>query len=187
MCGSGPTSLAILHAAAQAGASECVLLGRDKAKAEAALRAYLKEYGVLVNATIDLPAAKQHHLSFAEAYRKVAFKFGAYETSRNALAKADLIIDATPLGMKPDDPAPFDIALLSAGQMVFDVVYGHGETALAHAAREAGCAFADGQGMLVGQAVATVEIVRDVAGVDIPYTADELFALMAEAAGFDCA
>lgn len=187
VCGTGPTSLAILHAAAQAGAAELILVGRDKAKSEAALRDYVSEYGKLAYATIDLPPAKGHHLSFRQAYERAKFKFGSYSTSTNAIADADLIIDATPLGMKPDDPAPFDTSLLSAGQTVFDVVYGHGETALAKAAREAGCAFVSGQGMLVGQAVVTVEIVRDITGIDVPFSSDELFTLMTEAAGFDCA
>ena len=71
---------------------------------------------------------------------------------------------------------------------VFDVVYGHGETALARAARAAGCRFFDGAGMLVGQAVVTVGILRDITGeaaLDIPE--DELFRLMADAAGFNLA
>lgn len=187
VCGTGPTSLAILHAATQAGAAEAVLIGRNKAKSEAVLREYAEEYGRLAHATIDLPAAKAHHLSFKQAYDCVKFKFGSYETSKNAIASADLIVDATPLGMKPGDPAPFDTALLSADQTVFDVVYGHGETALAAAARAAGCTFIDGPGMLVEQAVVTVEIVRDITGAGIPYTSDELYALMSQAAGFDCA
>ncbi len=109
-------------------------------------------------------------------YKQVGFKFGSYATSRQAIAGADIIIDATPLGMKAGDPAPFDTALLSANQTVFDVVYGHGETALARAARAAGCRFFDGAGMLVGQAVVTVGILRDITGeaaLDIPE--DELF------------
>lgn len=187
VCGTGPTSLAILHAVAQAGAAEVSLLGRDKARAESVLRAYADDFGTLAHAVIDLPAAKSHHLSFKQAYDRVKFKFGAYETAKATIAGADLVIDATPLGMKPGDPAPFDTGLLSDGQMVFDVVYGHGETALAAAARAAGCAFFDGRGMLVGQAVITFEIVRDICELDCDLSSDELFSTMAAAAGFDCA
>ena len=53
------------------------------------------------------------------------------------------------------------------------------------AAREAGCTVHDGAGMLVAQAVATVHAVCDLAEVDVALSDDELFALMAEAAGFD--
>lgn len=187
VCGTGPTSLAILHAAAQAGAREVVLLGRNKEKSSQVLQDYLSDFGLLANATIDLPAPKAHHRSFREAYNGCAFKYGSYATSHKTIAAADLIIDATPLGMKPDDPAPFDVELLREGQFVMDVVYGHGETALACAAREKGCTFVDGAGMLVGQALATVQIVCDIAGVDPSLSADEMFALMAQAAQFDLA
>lgn len=186
VCGTGPTSLSILHAVAQAGPAEVILIGRDKAKAQKVMRTYADELGALVGRTVDMPAFKEGHLSFAEVYRRVAFKFGSYETSRQAIAGADVIIDATPLGMNEGDEAPFDTALLHAGQTVFDVVYGHGETALAKAARAAGCRFLDGAGMLVGQAVMTVNILRDIteeAALDMPE--DELFAIMAQAANFN--
>lgn len=186
VCGTGPTALSILHAVAQAGPAEVVLLGRNKDRAQKVMRAYADELGAMIGRTVDMPAAKEGHLSFAQVYEKVAFKFGSYDTSRQALAAADIVIDATPLGMNAGDGAPFDTSLLSAGQTVFDVVYGHGETALAQAARAAGCTFFDGAGMLVGQAVVTVNILRDITGegaLDIPE--DELFATMADAAGFD--
>lgn len=186
VCGTGPTSLSILHAVAQAGPADVLLLGRDKARSHRIMRTYADELGALVGRTVDMPAFKEGHLSFAEVYRQVDFRFGSYDTSRQALAAADIIIDATPLGMGEGDPAPFDTELLHAGQTVFDVVYGHGETALAAAARAAGCAFFDGAGMLVGQAVVTVGILRDITetdALDIPE--DDLFALMAKAAGFD--
>lgn len=186
VCGTGPTSLSLLHAVAQAGPSEVLLVGRAVPRAHEVLRTYVDELGALVGRTVDMPALKEHHLSFAELYRQVDFKYGSYDTSRQAIAAADIILDATPLGMNEGDPTPFDPALLSARQTVFDVVYGHGETALVAAARAAGCRTFDGAGMLVGQAVVTVGILRDIAEepkLDLPDT--ELFALMAEAAGFD--
>lgn len=186
VCGTGPTSLSILHAVAQAGPAEVVLIGRNKDRAYRIVRTYADELGAMVGRTVDMPAFKEGHLSFAEVYKKVGLKFGSYETSRQAIAGADIVIDATPLGMNEGDPAPFGTSLLSSRQTVFDVVYGHGETALAAAARAAGCTFLDGAGMLVGQAVVTVGILRDifeVAALDIPE--DELFQTMAEAAGFN--
>ncbi|MEC4175806.1 shikimate dehydrogenase [Adlercreutzia sp. R7] len=188
VCGTGPTSLSILHAVAQAGPAEVILVGRSKDRARDVLRIYVDELGALVGRTVDMPAFKEGHLSFAELYDRVNFKYGSYDTSRQAIAGADIIIDATPLGMNEGDGAPFDPALLSARQTVFDVVYGHGETALAHAARAAGCAFLDGAGMLVGQAVVTVGILRDITGEEaLGMPEDELFSLMAAAAGFDLA
>lgn len=184
VCGTGPTALAILHAAAQAGADEVLLVGRDKNRAREVIERYVREFGHLAGTAIDMPAPKEHHRGFRQTYDEVSLKFGSYTTSTRAIAAADVVIDATPLGMKPGDPAPFDTALLSARQVVFDVVYGHGETALVRAARETGCEAHDGAGMLVAQAVVTAGIVCDVAGVDAAYDFDELFDIMAAAAQF---
>lgn len=185
VCGTGPTALSILHACAVAGADVVMLVGRDKERSRKALESYVERFGLLANATVDLPAAQAHHRSFRTAYERTTFKFGSYTTSTKALAAADLVVNATPLGMNEGDGAPFDVELLRAGQTVFDAVYGHGETALVRAAREAGCTAHDGAGMLVAQAVSTMHVVCDLAEVEIDLSDDELFELMADAAGFD--
>ena len=64
---------------------------------------------------------------------------------------ADLVVNATPIGMGTED-VPVDPALLRAGQIVVDLVYHPLETALLRAAREAGARPVDGLGMLVHQA-----------------------------------
>lgn len=185
VCGTGPTALAILHAAAIAGASEVLLLSRDKERAREVLDRYVDEFGTLAHATVDLQAAVDGHRSFLTAYDETTFKFGSYTTSTQAIAAADLVINATPLGMREGDPAPFDVSLFHEGQRAFDVVYAHGETAFAAGAKAAGCTFADGGGMLVAQAVATVQAVCDVSGIDCELSFDELFEIMANAAGFN--
>ena len=103
VCGTGPTALSILHACAIAGADVLLLLSRDKERARSVLDAYLERFCRLANATIDFPAMKEGHRSFREAYTKPTFKFGSYTTSAGALGSADIIINATPVGMKPDD------------------------------------------------------------------------------------
>lgn len=190
VCGSGPTALSILHACAVAGADVVMLVGRDKQRSQRVLQDYVERFGLLANATIDLPAAVSHHRSFRSAYERTTFKFGSYATSQKAISSVDLVVNATPLGMRADDPAPFDPALLRPGQLAFDAVYGHGETAFLRGAREAGCTVYDGAGMLVAQAVAALRIVCDISEAPIASSAahlsdDDLFSLMAEAAGFD--
>lgn len=184
VCGTGPTALSIYHACAIAGAREVVLIGRDKERSRRVLTTYVDEFEVFASAAIDLPPAEEHHRSFREAFDDTLFKFGSYATSTQAIQAADLVVNATTLGMKPDDPAPFSSPRLHAGQVAFDVVYGHGETAFAKNAREAGCVVHDGAGMLVAQAAVCVQIVTDIAGVDVDLDSIDLFSLMAEAAGF---
>lgn len=184
VCGTGPTALAILHSCAQVGAREVLMLGRFKERSQKVMNRYLEEYRHLASTAITFTASGAHR-GFVDAYEHTAFKYGSYETSTKAIRAADIIIDATVLGMKTSDPAPFDISLLTAGQTVMDVVYGHGETALIGGACKAGCKTYDGSGMLVAQAVKTVIMLTEIEGLDMNLDFNDLFALMAEAAGFN--
>ena len=66
-----------------------------------------------------------------------------------AVAEADLIVNATSLGLHEGDPMPISPDFLRPGQLVYDIVT-H-ETALHRAALERGCTTATGQGMLLWQ------------------------------------
>lgn len=73
---------------------------------------------------------------------------------RQAIASADLIINATPLGMKAQDPSPLpDLSegLLTSKHLVYDTVYSGGETILLSQARKAGARCANGFSMLLHQ------------------------------------
>ena len=66
-----------------------------------------------------------------------------------AVAEADLIVNATSLGLHEGDPMPISPDFLRPGQLVYDIVT-H-ETALHRTALERGCTTATGQGMLLWQ------------------------------------
>jgi shikimate dehydrogenase len=68
-----------------------------------------------------------------------------------AVKGADLVINATPMGML-DGALPVPISALSRKCPVLDLVYRHGETAWVRAARDAGHPASDGLPMLVEQA-----------------------------------
>src|SRR5881628_1886390 len=70
---------------------------------------------------------------------------------RMQLADIDLIVNATPLGMNPSDPAPVPARLLAPHQIVFDCVYGSSKTALLRAAEEVGARGANGLSILLYQ------------------------------------
>jgi shikimate dehydrogenase len=70
-----------------------------------------------------------------------------------ALAAADGLINATPLGMAKYPGMAVPAELLEARHFVADIVYFPLETALLRAARERGCRVLDGGGMAVFQAV----------------------------------
>ncbi len=74
------------------------------------------------------------------------------------ISGADLVVDATPLGLYEDDPISFDPALLSRGTLVMDLVYNPIETPLLKMARESGINAINGLGMLIHQAALAWEI-----------------------------
>ncbi|MBP9128325.1 MAG: shikimate dehydrogenase [Elusimicrobia bacterium] len=73
-----------------------------------------------------------------------------------ALASADLIINATSLGLKPEDPVPVPLERIRSGMAVYDMVY-HRETPLVRGARSVGARAAGGKGMLVNQGALAFE------------------------------
>jgi shikimate dehydrogenase len=79
-------------------------------------------------------------------YPKVACDAGAADP-----AQFDLAINATPLGMKPGDPLPFDVAGLAPATAVADVTTKPEITPLLAAARERGCPIATGRDMFEAQ------------------------------------
>ena len=85
---------------------------------------------------------------------EVAVAFPACE-ARVALpdpAGHALLVNATPLGLRPGDPLPFDPGRLSALQVVADVIPNPEITPLLDAARGKGCDVVTGRAMFEGQA-----------------------------------
>jgi shikimate dehydrogenase len=66
--------------------------------------------------------------------------------------EADLVVNATPLGMGGDASMSIDPVHLGPGQLVVDLVYDPAITPLIDAARARGAAVANGLGMLIHQA-----------------------------------
>ncbi len=72
---------------------------------------------------------------------------------RPALAEADGLINATPIGMDKYPGTPVPATLLRPALWVAEIIYFPLETALLRAARAMGCRTLDGGGMAVFQAV----------------------------------
>lgn len=77
--------------------------------------------------------------------------------SANDPAGYDLVVNATPLGMKDDDPLPVDVQRLTPATFVGEVVMRREFTPLLEAARAAGCAVQVGTDMLFEQIPAYLE------------------------------
>ena len=111
---------------------------------------------------------------------KSAAGISRYDEARTLFKHADIIVNATPVGMRADDELPFNPCWLEASHVVLDAVYGHGETPFSRSAQQAGCRFFDGRGMLVSQAALTLELVIEHTGV-ARASYDEILAVMKEA------
>jgi shikimate dehydrogenase len=94
----------------------------------------------------------QAHLRDAEALAVPT------DGAEEEVANADLIVNATPLGMRPEDPSPVPAAWLRNGQVVADMVYRPPVTALLRDASHAGAMPVGGLGMLVSQGAMAIDI-----------------------------
>ena len=74
--------------------------------------------------------------------------------------RVDLLLNATSVGLKPDDRLPFDETQFALGKTgaVYDMIYRPAETALLKAAKAAGCRSANGLGMLLYQGAKALEL-----------------------------
>lgn len=140
VCGTGPTASAIAVSAAVRDAADVAVLSRDESRALSCIN---------------------RMRSVLDARQAACLRGIRYDSSADAVRRADVVIDATPVGMDPQDDAVVDTALLHEGQVVMDTVYAHGQTALLKGAREQGAFAMDGLEMLVEQAALSVEIWAD--------------------------
>ena len=91
----------------------------------------------------------------------------ALDAVDGTIADVDVIVNATPLGMRGEAP-PIDTARLGATHVVFDTVYHPAETPLMVAARARGATVTNGLSMLVHQAAAAFRVLT---GVEAPLDA----------------
>lgn len=75
-----------------------------------------------------------------------------------ALPEQGILVNATSLGLKDEDPAPFDVSNLPNGWVVYDMIYNPDATRLLKNARARGLSAANGLSMLVHQGVRSLEI-----------------------------
>lgn len=135
--GAGGMARAAVVAGLEAGAAEIRVLSRDPTRAQDLLD--------------DIAAAWRGRLP--------ALACAGLEPEAGALlAHADLLVQATALGMHASDPPVLGLEAAAAHLFVFDAVYAPGGTALVRAARARGLRAADGLGLLLHQGAAAFEL-----------------------------
>ncbi|HKK28229.1 MAG TPA: shikimate dehydrogenase [Gemmatimonadota bacterium] len=159
LLGAGGAARAVLHACLAAGAASVEVLDRTPERA----RAMAREVGG--------DDSRVHVVEGGPGSGEGAVRAALQPPP----GERDLVVNATSLGLEPGDALPMDPARLG-GAAALDLVYGERETAWARAAREAGSEAADGLGMLVAQAAASL---RRWLGVEPPVEAMRAAALSA--------
>lgn len=117
--GSGGVGSAIAASLAAAGVAELALFDTDGHRAQALADRLRQHYPALRTAV-----------------------------GRNDPAGFDLVVNATPLGMREDDPLPFDVDRIAPGTFVGEVVMAQAHTPLLQAAMARGCPVQQGTDML---------------------------------------
>ncbi len=179
--GAGGAARAVIVALALQGASVTVVnRSRDAAEQAAAMGTAAAGAAVTVPEANRSPvAAKTSRTStVVPATAPVALPIGkATVGSSESVAEADIVVNATPLGMADDDPLPVDPTLLRGDQIVVDLIYRPARTPLLAAAAQAGAITLNGVGMLLFQAAeqfkmwtghdAPVDVMATAVGLDI--------------------
>ncbi|MDM0033847.1 shikimate dehydrogenase [Variovorax sp. J22P271] len=110
-----------------------------------AIAASLAAAGVAEMALYDSSAASSEALA---GRLRAHYPQLVVTTGSNDPAGFDLVVNATPLGMKEGDPLPFDVARIAPSTFVGEVVMKSEYTPLLRAVRDKGCAVQVGTDML---------------------------------------
>jgi len=77
---------------------------------------------------------------------------------KKIISEVDCIINATSLGIKPDDPSPLPVEFIRRRHKIFDLTYNPDSSALIRFSRKKGCRAIDGLPMLVWQGLKAFNI-----------------------------
>lgn len=113
--------------------------------AGASLTYCLAEAGAAEIRLADIDAGRAENLA---ALVSRAFPTCRIEVGEPDPSGMNMAINATPSGLKDTDPLPFDVARLTPGMTVVDIIMEPAETALLRAAREIGCRTQPGRPMM---------------------------------------
>jgi len=135
------------------------ILGCGGAGRAVALQSAVKGAKKIVLADVDPERVRRLKDELSGLTPNVEIVEALCDCEKPALASAcDLVVQASPIGMKESDPSLLPSEAFREGQCVFDLIYMYPETAFLTTAREAGAQIANGLGMLLHQGARSFEI-----------------------------
>ena len=132
--------------------SRCLVLGSGGVGSAIAASLAARGVGTLALSDTAVASAEALATRIVRHYPKVEVRVASGDPAGH-----DLVVNATPLGMKPDDPLPFDVSRIAPSTFVGEVVMKQEFTPLLAAARERGCPIQVGTDMLFEQIPAYLE------------------------------
>jgi quinate/shikimate dehydrogenase len=142
IAGAGGAATAIQMQCALSGAASVTILKRKNATFQKAV-----DQAEKLKAAVPLCEVRVEDLASAE-------------TVRESIARSDVFVNATNVGMKPNDQESVikDPSVFRSGLAVADAVYNPVQTRLLREAKEHGCITIDGRGMLLWQGAAAFRL-----------------------------
>lgn len=107
---------------------------------------------------IDDTKARELERHYGKYYDKKRLIIVSAADMKRSLNDTNLLVNATPVGMKESDPSPMDKSLLHTGLYVYDLVYNRPATTLVKEANAMKCRAITGLGMLLYQGAIAFEI-----------------------------
>ncbi|MDO8915449.1 MAG: shikimate dehydrogenase [Coriobacteriia bacterium] len=136
-----------------------VILGTGGAAGAALVGMVLERVGQVTLVGRRVHIAEDMIENLSDRLRETKADAVAFGPEAQAIIEAaDVIINATPLGMRPDDELPVPQEWLQPGQIVADMVYRPAVTPFMAAATSRGARVVGGLGMLVAQGAIAIEI-----------------------------
>jgi shikimate dehydrogenase len=139
-------------------ATDCVLQLGCGGAGSATAHALLSDVGVGVLTLFDTDAAKLTDLKTQLTARYGADRVDTSSDPVQAAARADGLVNATPVGMAKYPGLPIAVNAIEARHWIAEIVYFPLETEFLREARRKGCQTLDGSGMAVHQAAEAFEI-----------------------------
>lgn len=152
LLGAGGAARAIAATALAQGCASLTIVNRSRDRAEALARALSEEISLNQASTSDKNVA-----SPKSGFPKISVLSPDEIRDFRGEGKT-LVVNATPLGLKPGDPSPFPPELFRDSFAAYDTTYGAHVPALVAAARERGVPAADGRAMLAWQGALAFEL-----------------------------
>jgi shikimate dehydrogenase len=116
--------------------------------------------GRIIVSDIDADRANQVVKEISQIFPGIEVKSAGTQKESwvREVAGASLIIQATPIGMKPEDTPLLDSSAFRKGQMLFDLIYMYPETGIMQEALAGGAKTSNGLGMLLHQGARSFKI-----------------------------